>query len=104
MKHAIGIAAAVAVLSTGGGAAAWAATGDAPRPGTITDVSGDRDHGFTIEHYDGTVDYPPTVSEAKAECEEYRHHVSVVRCRTHVRVWYRDVRRLQRALEYAHAR
>jgi hypothetical protein len=103
MKHAIGIAAAVALLSTGGGAAAWAATGGSPRPSTITDVSGDQEHGFSVEHYDGRVAYPPTFSEAKAECEEYRHELSVVRCKTRARVWYRDLGRMQRALEYAHS-
>ncbi|MFC4783521.1 hypothetical protein ACT8ZV_03545 [Nocardioides sp. MAHUQ-72] len=102
MKNLIAVGAVVTALVTGGGAA-WAAVGDAPGPGTIVDVSGDADNGFTIEHYDGSTDYPPTLSEARAECEEYRHHVSVVRCRTHVRVWYRGMGRLKRALDYAHA-
>ena len=102
MKHALGIAAAVALLSTGGGAAAWAATGSTPAPGTVTDVSGDMDHGFTIEHYDGTSLYPPTDSEALAECGEYDRRVERVRCRTQVRTWYRDLAVTQQALDWAH--
>ena len=101
MKKSIVLAAAVGVLSTGGGAAAWAAAGDPPPDGTIVDVSGDKYNGFTIEHYDGTVRYPPTISEAKAECDEYTNRFNRVRCRTEVIVWYRDLTRMKTSLNYA---
>ncbi len=101
MKKALVLAATVGVLSTGG--AAWASAGDPPPDGTIIDVSGDKYHGFTIEHYDGSVRYPPTISEAKAECDEYGNRVNRVRCRTEVIVWYRDLKRMKTALNYANA-
>jgi hypothetical protein len=84
------------------GAGPVAATGDPPPPGTIVEVSGDRDHGFTIEHYGGRVDHTTTLSEARAECGEYDARVDRVRCRTEVRVWYRDLVTLRRALDHAH--
>ena len=102
MKKALVVTAAVGVLTVGGGAAAFAAAGGPPPDGTITDVSGDKYNGFTIEHYDGTVRYPPTISEAKAECAEYDHRVERVRCRTEVIVWYRDLERMKVALDWAH--
>lgn len=86
---------------------AWTASAtvdDPPPPSTIVDVSGDRDNGFVIEHYDGSVDYPPTRSEARSACEEYDAKVARVRCRTEIRVWYRDLARTERALDYARAR
>ena len=101
MKKVLVLAATVGVLSTGG--AAWAAAGDSPTDGTIVDVSGDKYNGFTIEHYDGTVRYPPTISEAKAECDEYGNRVNRVRCRTEVIVWYRDLKRMKVALNYANS-
>ena len=104
MKKVIGLVAAAVVLSAGGGAAAWATVDDPPPPNTIVDVSGDKDNGFTIEHYDGHRDYTPTASEAKAECEEYDYRIKRVRCRNEVRVWYRDLRRMRDALDYAHSR
>lgn len=102
MKKVIVLAATVGVLGAGGGTAAWAAASEPP-DGTIVDVSGDKYNGFTIEHYDGTVRYPPTISEAKAECSEYADRVSRVRCRTEVIVWYRDLKRMKAALDYANA-
>ena len=80
-----------------------AAMGDPPGPGTIVRVTGDRDQGFTIEHLGGRVGHTPTLSEARAECAEYDARVARVRCRTEVRVWYRDLGRLRRALDLAHA-
>jgi hypothetical protein len=72
-----------------------------PADDTVVEVTGDKLHGFTIERYDGTSLSPPTDSEARAECSEYDTEVARVRCRTEVRVWYRDLGQLKRALNYA---
>jgi len=103
VKYLIGLLAAFTVL-VGGESVGWsaAAGGQPTAPGTIVDVRGDRDHGFAIEHYDGTVDHPPTLSEGLAECGEYRRRFERVRCRTALRVWYRDLGRMKRALDHAH--
>lgn len=74
-----------------------------PAPDTVVSVEGDAANGFTIHHYDGTTLFPPTDSEANAECGEYDTKVARVRCRTEVRTWYRDLAVLQQALGYAHA-
>lgn len=75
----------------------------APPPGdTIVDVIGDPANGFEIVYLDGTSLYPPTDSEARAECGEYDTRVARVRCRTEVRTWYRDLGDLQQALDWAH--
>ena len=103
MKKAIAVAATVGVLTAAGGTAAWATASSPPPGGTITDVSGDKRNGFTIEHYDGSVRYPPTISEAKAECDGYRTRVGRVRCRTGVVIWYRDLERMKVALNWANA-
>jgi hypothetical protein len=71
---------------------------------TIVEVTGDKANGFGIEHLDGTGTYPPTDSEARAECSEYDTKVDRVRCRAEVRTWYRDLGDLQLALAYAHTR
>jgi hypothetical protein len=93
---------AVLVMLVAGGGLAWAA--DSPPPGaTIIAVTGNRDTGFVVEHYDGTRDFLPTVSEGVAECREYVRRVARVRCQTALRVWYRELGRLRRALDYAHA-
>ncbi|QZY29759.1 hypothetical protein [Nocardioides coralli] len=87
------------------GAGAWAvvapAVAGSTEPDTIVRVDGDAAHGFAIHHHDGTVLYPPTDSEARAECGEYHRRVARVRCRTEVRTWYRDLAELQRSLEWA---
>lgn len=75
----------------------------APPPDTIVAVEGDKANGFGIHYYDGSAIYPPTDSESRAECSEYDTRVARVRCRTEVRVWYRDLADLQQALAYAHA-
>jgi hypothetical protein len=75
----------------------------APAPDTIVAVTGDAANGFEIEFYDGTGLYPPTDSEALAECGEYDKRVDRVRCRTEVKTWYRDLADLQQALDWAHA-
>lgn len=78
-------------------AVAWEPPGD-----TIVAVEGNRFDGFGIHFYDGTSLFPPTDSEALAECGEYDTEVAVATCRTEVRVWYRDLGQLKRALRYAH--
>jgi hypothetical protein len=107
MPRLLGLPAALVslvVLVTGGGLA-WSANAgaDPPAGATIVGVRGDRDTGFAIVHYDGRVDHPPTLSEGRAECGEYARRVERVRCRTGLRVWYRELGRLKRALEYAHS-
>ncbi|MCW2764816.1 MAG: hypothetical protein JWO11_775 [Nocardioides sp.] len=72
-----------------------------PPDDTIVEVTGDKRTGFTIEYYDGSSISPPTDSEARAECSEYDTEAARVRCRTEVRVWYRDLGELKRALNYA---
>ena len=82
-----------------GAATAWAVT--ATDPDTIVKVEGDAANGFGIYYYDGSAIYPPTDSEAKAECGEYDTLRARVRCRSEVRTWYRDLADLQRSLEWA---
>jgi hypothetical protein len=96
------VAGVVAALGCGFGVVAVAA-GDSPPGDTIVEVTGDAAHGFEIRHYDGSALYPPTDSEARAECGEYDARVDRVRCRTVVRTRYRDLADLQQALEWAHA-
>lgn len=96
------VACVVATLGCGLGVAALAA-GDAPPGDTIVEVTGDAANGFEIRHYDGTELYPPTDSEARAECGEYDRRVDRVRCRAEVRTWYRDLADLRQALDWAHA-
>jgi len=92
----------LAVASASGGSGAPAASDRAyvPHPKTIVEVKGDKANGFEIWHYDGSVDNPPTDSEARAECGEYDTRVARVRCRTAVRVWYRDLADLRRSINY----
>lgn len=90
-------------ICIGGGAVAVAAP-DPPPGDTIVEVTGDRANGFEIRHYDGSEEFPPTDSEARAECSEYHARVREVRCRTEVRTWYRDLGDLKQALDWAHAR
>ncbi|MDF1604042.1 hypothetical protein [Nocardioides sp. YIM 152315] len=98
------IAAVVATTGCGFGVAA-AAKGDppAPRGDTVVEVTGDAENGFGIRHLDGTELFPPTRSEARAECGEYDRRVDRVRCRAEVRTWYDDLAVLQQALAWAHA-
>jgi hypothetical protein len=99
------LAAAVAALAfVAGGLGASALGAGHPPPGdTIVAVTGDAANGFEIRHYDGTALFPPTGSEARAECAEYDTRVARVRCRTHVRTWYHDLADLRQALDWAHA-
>jgi len=74
-----------------------------PHPRTIVEVTGNKWDGFGIYRYDGTAEFPPTNSEARAECSEYATRVERVRCRTEVRVWYSALRDLKRAINYQQA-
>jgi hypothetical protein len=71
-------------------------------PETIVKVTGNASEGFGIEHYDGSSTFPPTHSEAMAECQEYSAKVGRIRCRVEVKTWYRDLVATKRALKYAH--
>jgi hypothetical protein len=86
-------------LSLGGAAGAAV---DPPPDDTIVEVTGDRANGFEVRFYDGSAIYPPTDSEARAECSEYDARLDRVRCRVEVRTWYRDLGDLQQALDWAH--
>jgi len=99
------IVAAVAMVAAGVGTA-LAQGGSAPArwvppDDTIVKVTGNAEEGFGIEHYDGTALFPPTDSEARAECLEYDKRIQRVRCRTEVRVWYRDLAATKNALRWA---
>jgi len=74
----------------------WVPPGD-----TIVRVTGNAEEGFGIEHHDGTGLFPPTLSEALAECSEYDTQVARVRCRSGVRTWYRDLADIKDALRLA---
>ena len=96
-----------ALLAAGSAVGLTAASGSAvgvmaPPGDTIVEITGDAANGFEIHHYDGTSLYPPTDSEARAECDEYAGRVARVRCRTEVRTWYRDLADTQQALVWAH--
>lgn len=90
--------AALLVTAASGGAAPDA---KAPAPDTIVKVTGNASEGFGIEYYDGSSAFPPTDSEAMAECQEYAAKVGRVRCRVEVRTWYRDLVDTKRAIKFA---
>jgi hypothetical protein len=96
-----GAAALVALLVTAASVGA-APDAKAPAPETIVKVTGNASEGFGIEHYDGSSTFPPTHSEAMAECQEYSAKVGRIRCRVEVKTWYRDLVATKRALKYAH--
>jgi hypothetical protein len=97
------VALAVVVLTVLLARPGTAADGDwTPPPDTIVRVTGSAADGFGVHHYDGSAIFPPTDSEAIAECSEYDTRVARVRCRVEVRVWYRDLADLQQALRLAH--
>ena len=75
---------------------------DPPRK-TIVRVSGDAANGFGIHYFDGSSDFPPTDSEALAECTEYDEQVDRVKCRTQVRTWYYDLADLHQTIHYYRA-
>ncbi|TDL43625.1 hypothetical protein [Microbacterium oleivorans] len=74
-----------------------------PAADTVVSVTGDAANGFEITYYDGSGEYPPTDSEAMAECAEYEPRIERVKCRAEVRTWYRDLATLRDALDWAHA-
>ena len=100
-----GVLVAAAALLTLGVGSAVAQTDHTstwvPPHDTIVRVTGDAEKGFGIHHYDGTAVYPPTVSEARAECLEHDRRVDRVRCRTEVATWYADLADLKVALRWA---
>lgn len=73
----------------------------APAPDTIVKVTGNAAEGFGIEYFDGSSQFPPTDSEAMAECQEYSARVGRIRCRVQVKTWYADLVATKRALKYA---
>ena len=107
-RYAASIIAAVVALLAGCVGTALAASGSGqgswvPPDDTIVDIRGDAANGFEIHHYDGSSLFPPTDSEALAECNEYATRLARVRCRVEVRTWYRDLAATQQALRWAHA-
>lgn len=78
------------------------ALGSAARLGgaTIVEVEGDAANGFSIQRLNGTQEFPPTDSEASAECGEYDRKVRRVRCRTEVRQWYTDLADMRDTITY----
>ena len=67
---------------------------------TIVEVEGDAANGFSIHRLDGTTAFPPTDSEAAAECGEYDRRGQRIRCRTQVRQWYRDLASMRATIDY----
>ena len=102
-RYVAGVAAAVVVLVAGSVGTALAMTGETwvPPDDTIVRVTGNAQEGFGIEYHDGSALFPPTDSEARAECGEYDARVARVRCRTEVRTWYRDLADIKDALRLA---
>lgn len=88
-------------LTAGAGAALAAEQATATADDVIVDVEGNAADGFGIRFHDGSAIYPPTDSEARAECGEYDTMRARVRCRTEVRTWYRDLREIKRSLRWA---
>jgi hypothetical protein len=103
-RYVAGVAAGVVALVVGSVGTALALPGETwvPPDDTIVRITGDAEEGFGIEHYDGSALFPPTISEARAECGEYDARVTQVRCRTEVRTWYRDLADIKDALRLAH--
>lgn len=92
---------AVAAGTVFGGGMAFAGTTWTPPGDTITRITGTKASGFTIEHVDGSVLFPPTHTEATAECGEYDTRLARVRCRVRVRTWYDALGATKRAIRYA---
>jgi hypothetical protein len=102
-RYVAGVVAGVVALVVGsvGTALALPAERWVPPDDTIVRVTGNAEEGFGIQHYDGSALFPPTDSEARAECGEYDTRVARVRCRTEVRTWYRDLADIKDALRLA---
>ena len=73
-----------------------------PPPDTVVRVVGTAEEGFAIHFHDGSSLFPPTGSEARAECAELGRRTARTRCWTEVRTWYRDLADLKQALRLAH--
>jgi hypothetical protein len=103
-RYFAGVAVGVVALVVGSVGTALAMPGErwVPPGDTIVRVTGNAEQGFGIEYYDGSAQFPPTDSEARAECGEYDTRVERVRCRTGVRTWYRDLAELKHTLRLAH--
>jgi len=71
-----------------------------PHPKTIVKVTGDAANGFEIHYFDGSADFPPTDSEAYAECGEYDTKVRRTRCRTQVRTRYYALADMRATIRY----
>ncbi|WP_432476715.1 hypothetical protein [Nocardioides sp. GXQ0305] len=97
----VALAAGLAVLGSAVGVSASAGAADRPDPETIVRVTGDAATGFGVQRLDGSAVFPPTDSEARAECTEYDRRWQRARCFTEVRVWYRDLAELRRSLRWA---
>ncbi len=72
-----------------------------PPADTVVAVHGSALDGFTLSRYDGSKLFPPTGSEARAECGEYDRRIDRVRCRVEVATWYRDLEDLKLSLRWA---
>lgn len=90
--------------STDTAAGAVGAAGWEPPARTVVGVSGSAADGFTITRYDGSRLFPPTDSEARAECGEYDRRIARVRCLVEVATWYRDLGDLRLSLRWARTR
>ena len=105
-RYLSGVAVAGAALLTIGIGTAMAQPGQdtqrwVPTHDTIVKVTGNAHEGFGIHHYNGSALYPPTDSEARAECLEYDTRLERVRCRTEVTTWYADLADMKIALRWA---
>lgn len=106
-RYLSGVAVAGAAMLTIGIGTAVAQPGQQGNPrwipphDTIVKVTGTAHDGFGIHHFNGTALYPPTASEARAECLEYDARVERVRCRTEVNTWYADLADMKIALKWA---
>ena len=93
------VGALLAALLSGPASAGPSAPPRPERP-VIVEVEGDKANGFGVHYADGSAIFPPTDSEAAAECSEYDTRLARVRCRVEVRTWYRDLGDLQRSLAW----
>ena len=102
-RYFAGVAVGVAVLVIGsvGTALALPAETWVPPGDTITQVTGNAEEGFGIRHHDGSSEFPPAITEARAACGEHDTETERVRCRAKVRTWYRDLADLKDALRLA---